>query len=69
MAWAIVFRLADNEEDNLRSIRLALVDFVSDLSSPVDDIDPSVGGGENPLAKSRLFLRLLTDAGRWLAGD
>ncbi len=71
MAAAICFLPADNEEDILRIIRVALLDFLSGLSSPFDDRELAVGGGERPFPGSRLEVdfRLLIDMGRWWAGD
>ena len=69
MAWDIVLRPADNDDDSRRSMRLARVDFVSDFSSLVDEFEPAVAGGENPAARSRLFLRLPIEAGRPCTGD
>jgi hypothetical protein len=71
MAFAICLRPAESEEDILLIIRLALLDFLSDLSSPLDENELAVGGGESPFPTSRLevdFL-LLIDIGRWCAGD
>ncbi len=71
MACAIVLRLADKEEDILRIIRLARLDFLSAFSSPVEDDEPAVGGGDRAFPRSRLDVetRLLMDIGRWCAGE
>lgn len=66
IACAMVLRLADIPEDIRRIIRLALFDFFSAFSSPVDDVEPAVGGGERDCEGSRLEVdtRLLIDIGR-----
>ncbi len=71
MACAMVLRPADNDEDILLIIRLALFDFLSAFSSLVDDVEPAVGGGEREFPGSRLDveIRLLIDIGRWWAGE
>jgi len=73
MACAIFLREEEREEDIRRSIRVARLDFLSGLSSPLEDAEPAVGGGETALEMlSRLEdvdIRLLIDIGRWLDGD
>jgi hypothetical protein len=73
MAWAMFLREEEREEDIRRSIRVARLDFLSALSSPFEDAEPAVGGGETALEMlSRLEdvdIRLLIDIGRWLDGD
>lgn len=68
---AIVFRLAESEEDMRRIIRLALFCFLSPLSELFDEIEPDLGGGEALFDRSLLEvdLRLLIDIGRWRLGD
>jgi hypothetical protein len=64
-ACAMFLRLADREEDILLSIRLALFVFLSPFSSPIDEEEPAVGGGESPFERSLLEIdkRLLIDIG------
>jgi hypothetical protein len=69
-AWAMFFLLEDSDEDILLSIRLALPAFLSPFSSPRDEEEPAVRGGERvlPFVRSLLEIdkRLLSDIlGDW----
>jgi hypothetical protein len=64
------FLLEDRDEDILLSIRLALPAFFSPFSSPRDEEEPAVRGGEKvlPFVRSLLEIdkRLLSDIlGDW----
>lgn len=62
-ACAMFLRPADSEEDILLSIRLALFAFFSLFSSPADEEEPAVRGGERPFVTSLLEIdkRLVID--------
>lgn len=63
MAWEIVLRLDENEDDMRCSIRLVRLAFFSLLSSLVEG-DSILEVGDITLPNSRLDRRLLIESGR-----